>query len=64
VRGIADQRQRALTRTRSRMPKMRERRMHQVVVGQCREYTIGQVRPSGEMRPDHVDRTFRSDEVE
>ena len=47
----------------NRMPKMRERRSGQVVVGQRREYSIDRVGPSGEVGPDHVDRTFRSDEV-
>ena len=47
----------------NRMPKMRERRRRQIVVGQRREYLIDRVGPSCEIGPDHVDRTFRSDEV-
>src|SRR6185312_12518158 len=32
-------------------------------IGQRREYLIDQFGPACEIRPDHVDRTFRSDEV-
>ena len=45
------------------MPEMRERRRRQVVVGQRREYLIDQVGPPCEAGPDHLDRTFRPDEV-
>ena len=62
--GIAEQRNRAVAqRTGNRMPKMGERRTGQIVVGQCREYSIDRVGPSGEIGPDHVDRTSGSDEV-
>ena len=42
---------------------MRERRGRQIVVGQRREYLIDQLGPPCEAGPDHVDRTFRPDEV-
>src|ERR1700738_957088 len=45
------------------MPKKRDRRTGQILVGQCREYSIDRVGPSFEIGPDHVDRTTRSDEV-
>src|SRR5260370_24015274 len=45
------------------MPKMRERRTGQILVGQCREYSIDRVGPSFEIGPDHIDRTSWSDEV-
>jgi len=45
------------------MPKVRERRTGEVVVGQGLEQSIDRVRPSGESRSDHFDRPLWPDEV-
>src|SRR5882757_11432425 len=63
MRGIAEQRERTPAWPGNRMPKMRVRRIGEIVVGQHCEYAIDRVAPSREILADHVDRTFGSDEA-